>query len=169
MTSVILFRHGPAEARDPRRWPNDSDRPLARDGLAETRKAARGIALLEPRVRTVISSPAERARATAEIARKELGVDRALVLWPELGPDATASPILARLSSATRSAGFAMLVGHEPTLGELVGLCVSGDAISVARLGRAGAARIDFPQAPLPGGGVLEWLLTRKQLSQVAR
>ena len=35
---VILFRHGPAEVRDPSRWPEDTERPLTRRGEKRSRR-----------------------------------------------------------------------------------------------------------------------------------
>src|SRR5262245_40196115 len=43
---VILFRHGPAGRSDPKRWPDDRDRPLTTDGEKRTRQAAEGLARL---------------------------------------------------------------------------------------------------------------------------
>jgi phosphohistidine phosphatase len=169
MASLLLFRHGPTEERDPRRWPDDRLRPLSRQGRPETKLAARGLARVEPDVDVVLSSPAVRARATAEIVREELGVGRPVIEWEELAPDEPAAGVLARHAREVKATHLAVLVGHEPTLGELVGLATSGDAVSSVRLSRAGSARVDFPRSVQPGGGQLAWLLTRKQLTELAR
>ena len=169
MPSVIFYRHGPAEDRDPRRWPDDDDRPLTREGRGEVRRAARGLARIEPKVESVLSSPALRAHQTAEIVREELEVRRALVLWPELSPGESAAAILARLAGRSAKGRPPVLVGHEPTLGELVGLSIGGEAISWVRLSKGGAACVTFAQRVTPGGAVLDWLLTRRQLMALGR
>src|SRR5258706_15858564 len=70
---LILFRHAPAQARDPERWPRDLARPLTSRGETRARRAARGIVRLEPELTRVLSSPAQRARSTAEFLVRELG------------------------------------------------------------------------------------------------
>jgi phosphohistidine phosphatase len=164
---VVVVRHGPAESRDPRKWPDDDHRPLSREGRRETRSAALGLAVLERDVRVVITSPASRARATAEIVRESLDLVRRCLAWPELGPGATAAAVLARLPEAGPAHSTIVLVGHEPQLGELIGLALTGDAVSVTRLGKAGAAAVQFPRVVRPGAGTLEWRLDRKGLAKL--
>jgi len=165
---LFLFRHGPSEARDPVRWPRDDDRPLSEKGTDETATAARGLARLDPEIRRVVSSPARRADATAALVREALGVARAVDHWEELAPDAPAGPLLARVASEGRRAQGAVLVGHEPVLSELVGLALTGEAVSVVHFSRAGAARVAFDRSAVPGAGALDWLLTRRQLCALA-
>ena len=169
MVHVLFFRHGPAEDRDPLQWPDDDDRPLTRAGRSETRRAARGLAATDPDVDVVISSPALRAHQTAEILREELDLNRPLVLWPELAPGESASGVLARLANRSGKLRPPVLVGHEPTLGEVIGLAIGGEAVSWIRLSKAGAASVTFAQRVVPGGAVLDWLLTRRQLGRMGR
>jgi phosphohistidine phosphatase len=166
---LLIVRHGPAESRDPRRWSNDDLRPLSREGRRESREAAAGIAVLEPKVGTVLTSPATRARATAEILRAGLGVRSKLVEWPELAPNASAAPLLERLAEDAGRRAPLVVVGHEPQLGELVCLALTGDAVSVTRLGRAGAAAVEFPKSVRPGAGTLAWRLDRRALTRLGR
>src|SRR5262249_34655973 len=64
---LILFRHGPAGERDANRWPDDSERPLTLRGAQLTRRAAAGLARLEPGIEQVATSPFVRARETARV------------------------------------------------------------------------------------------------------
>ncbi|MCI4336707.1 MAG: histidine phosphatase family protein, partial [Thermoplasmata archaeon] len=139
-TQLFLVRHGPAESRDPLQWPEDDDRPLSPDGVKETRKAARGLVRLELPVTQVISSPARRARQTAEIVREALKDPKPLELWEELAPDSPSAPVLGRVSRRGRRAGGVLLVGHEPVMSELVGLALTGESVSMVHFARAGAA-----------------------------
>jgi phosphohistidine phosphatase len=81
-------------------------------------------------------------------------------------PGAAAVPALAEIKRRAARARRVVVVGHEPQLGELVGLSATGEAISLIRLARAGAAALEFPRAVIPSGGRLNWLLTRKQLME---
>lgn len=159
---LVLFRHGPAEELDPVRWPDDAQRPLSRSGREEVRRAAHGLARLTGPVGRIASSPAERARATAELLAEALTPPPRPEAWPELAPGSAAEPILARVRPAPLPT---VVVGHAPTLSELVGYAVIGDAVPVVHIARGGAACVDFPREIRPGAGVLAWLLTRRQLS----
>lgn len=165
---LLVFRHGPAEERDPRRWPDDDLRPLTPEGARESRLAARGVRRAGFAAALLVTSPAERARATAEAAREAWGMRGPAEPWTELAPGQDAGPVLARVAREEAAAALAV-VGHEPTLGELVGLAITGDAVATVRLGRAGAALVSFPRSVAPGAGELRWLLTRKQLARLGR
>ncbi|HZY70297.1 MAG TPA: histidine phosphatase family protein [Thermoplasmata archaeon] len=163
---AYLFRHGPAESRDPTRWPEDEDRPLTRPGERETRAAALGFAEIADDVNVVVASPAVRARRTAEHVHAALGIDRGIIYWDELRPGSAAAPVLERLGRLS-GRPVPVLVGHEPTLSELVGLALSGDSVSYVHVGKAGAVAVDFASKVAPGAGELAWLLTRGQLGRL--
>lgn len=163
---VVLVRHGPAEKRDPSRWPKDEERPLSKAGVRQTRKAARGLARLLPSHGPIVTSPAVRALHTAKIVREALEFHPALQIWPELAPGASPETLLDRLAQH-RFRQPPLLVGHEPALGRLIGSALAAESISLVRLSRAGAARISFPAETRPGAARLEWLLTREQLERI--
>jgi phosphohistidine phosphatase len=135
--------------------------------VEETRRAARGVHRISADVTRIVSSPATRAHQTAEIARSALGLTRPVELWDELSPDSAAAPVLSRLGDEAKRGDLPMLVGHEPTLGEFVGYALTGEEISLVRLGRAGAVRVCFDAAVTPGGGRVEWMLGRRDLARV--
>jgi phosphohistidine phosphatase len=162
---VVIVRHGPAEQRDPVRWPNDARRPLTNKGRVQTRRAARGLARVADPVDRVVSSAAERAVATAEMVRSALDRPPKLETWPELAPGNLPNPIFDRLRRSARPGQEVVLVGHEPTLAEFIGLALVGDDVSVVRLTKGGAACLEFPSDVKPGSARLVWLLTRKQLA----
>ena len=165
---LILFRHGPAAERDARRWPDDDVRPLTPEGVRATRRAARGLARIAGRVDRLYTSPALRAHRTAQLLASELDDGTGPAELEELAPGGPAPLVLERIRRGHRVGARIVLVGHEPTLGELIGLALVGEAISVTRLAKAGAAAMEFPRAAVPGGGRLDWLLTRKQLVRLA-
>ena len=164
---VVAVRHGPAEVKDPGRWPDDRTRPLTEEGVEETRRAARGLVRLTGPVDRIATSRAVRARRTAEIVRDALGGASAPERWPELELGHLVPGIFDRLNRVVRSGEQVVLVGHEPTLAEFVGLALTGEGIALARLGKAGALCLEFPAAVVPGAARLLWLLTRKQLASV--
>jgi phosphohistidine phosphatase SixA len=162
---VIVVRHGPAEDRDPTRWPDDRLRPLSAKGTQQTRRVADGLAGLLDGVACVASGPAERSQRTADLVGRALDPPRRVALWPELDLDRPAAPILARVRRELRVRETGVLVGHDPVLAELVGLALTGEGAAVARLTKGGAAALEFPASVRPGSARLLWLLTRKQLA----
>ena len=162
---VIAVRHGPAEDRDPARWPDDDHRPLTRKGESETRKAAKGLARFLGSADRVASSAADRALRTAELISGEFDPRVPPETWDELAPGNLSTPIFARIRKAARSHDTFLLVGHEPTLAEFVGEALTGEGLSVVHLTKGGAVCLEFSNSVRPGAGRLVWLLTRKQLA----
>ena len=89
---VVVFRHGPAEVRDPARWPDDGLRPLGRKGTQQTRAVATGLARLLGPVSCLASGPAVRVRRTADILGRALAPPRR----PVFGPNSTRGRSLPR-------------------------------------------------------------------------
>jgi phosphohistidine phosphatase len=166
---VVVVRHGPAELRDPRRWADDGLRPLTRKGVAQTQRMAAGLATLVGPVTCLASSPAARARRTAELLAAALPRSPRPTLWPELDAGALAGPIFARLRGAVGPDATVVIVGHEPTLAEFVGLALTGDGVPIVRLTKGGAACLEFPRTVRPAAARLRWLLTRKQLANAGK
>jgi phosphohistidine phosphatase len=163
--TLVVVRHGPAEIRDPSRWPADERRPLTPKGLAQTRRAARGIARLVPELDVLATSAAVRAKQTAEALRAAYSDPPTAEEWKELAIGALAGPILDRLAELPRAERTVAVVGHEPALAELVGIALVGESVPVVQIGKASAVRLEFSASVRPGAGRLRWALPRKQLS----
>jgi phosphohistidine phosphatase len=156
---VYLVRHAIAENRDPIRWPDDSLRPLTEEGERKFRKAAHGVAARLTNPDVVLASKFVRAWRTAEILQEEAG-------WPapqpcrEIEASRPAKEGVRALRKVTDSAVVA-LVGHEPNLGELASLLLTGDDGAVAvQMKKGGAAGLRMDGRPDPGSAMLLWLLT---------
>ena len=162
---VIAVRHGPAEVRDPARWPDDDLRPLTRKGEEATRRAAKGLAQVVRSADRLVSSSADRALRTAQLIQHELNKAPPPETWEELAPGNLPTPIFDRLRRSARPKETVVLVGHEPTLAEFVGEALTGEGLSVVHLTKGGAVCLEFSNSIRPGAGRLVWLLTRKQLS----
>ena len=163
---LILFRHGLAEDRDPARWPDDASRPLTERGVRRTRRAARGLARLEPEVACIFSSPAARAHATAKLLAEELPAAGEPVLLDALGPDAPWRSTVSLIHSEPPHRTI-VIVGHEPALGMVAGALLCGEPRALA-LKKAGACAIEW-SAPTLGGGRLCWWLGPRPLGELRR
>ena len=162
---LILFRHGPAEARDPAQWPDDSLRPLTGRGVERTRSAARGVARLEPMITRVYTSPALRALDTAKLLAGVLDEGGEPILMDSLAPEGAWRATLDRLA-ADPGAAVVALVGHEPSLGLLASRLLRSAGDGALMLKKAGACSITC-EAPEPGRGRLRWWLRPAALRAV--
>ncbi len=149
---LVIVRHAGAFARDPRRWPDDRERPLTPKGALRARRVAAGLGrILEPPQR-VLTSPFVRAVETAAILTAHAGWAQASLctaLAPEVPPEA-----LLEVLRAERGRRIA-IVGHEPQLGRLVAHCLSAAPPDAFALKKPGVALLEFTGAVQAGGATL--------------
>ena len=160
----ILFRHGPAEARDPARWPDDLGRPLTRRGVERTRRAARGVARLEPGAALVWSSPAARCLESAILVAEALEGSGEPATLDSLAPDGDWRETVRRLAREDAGA-HVVLVGHEPELSVLAAALLGGPPTAFA-FKKAGACALDWDER-VPGKARLRWWLGPSALRDV--
>jgi phosphohistidine phosphatase len=161
--NLYLVRHAIAFNPDPATWPDDRDRPLTPGGEKKFRRAVRGLDALVPGVDVVLSSPLVRAWRTAELLWKKAG-------WPEpsrfdpLEPGTPPPEVVDALQPHAR-AGSVALVGHEPSLHELVSYLLTGDAGSVrVTLKKGGVACLSVDDGLRAGSAALQWVLPPRVL-----
>ena len=162
---IYLIRHGVAEARGAS-WPDDTKRPLTRDGISRMEKAARGLARLDIDVDVILSSPLVRARQTADIVSAALNGHPPIVNTDALAPGGDAGTVVTALEKHSRKKRIA-LVGHEPGLGELAARLIgSRHAIE---LKKGAVCRVDVDEIPPGGPGNLRWMVPSKFLRAVKK
>lgn len=163
---IFLVRHARAGRRDARKYPDDDLRPLTPGGRKAFSRAARGLLAAGPPPEAVLSSPALRALETAEILAKALGLGRkGVITVPALHHDVPvrgSRGTLASLSKLDLPEAFAV-VGHEPNLGRLASLLVSGSIRARLPLAKGGACLVRTA-ALAPGSGSLSWSMTQDLL-----
>lgn len=142
MKSLTILRHGKAVHSE--KHPVDSDRPLTKRGHKDIARATKVLKQLTPPIDWIVSSPALRARQTADAVAKELGLQDQIVAEPglyELGADA----ILPALGKIPSEVEHALVVGHNPVLEELVsGLCAGSVSRLANSLPTAGIASLEL-------------------------
>jgi len=111
---LILWRHAEAAPGDP-----DSARPLTDEGRAQAALVARWLGARLPRDLRLIASPARRAQETA----RALG--RSFETIEGLAPGSDATTML-RIAGWPDAQQPVMVVGHQPTLGELASRLLDG-------------------------------------------
>jgi phosphohistidine phosphatase len=113
---LILWRHADAENGMP-----DDERPLSAKGLKQAERMAEWLKARLPKDVVILVSPARRAQETARalVKKFEIRVD--------VGTSATPRAVLqaANWPDAGRAV---VVVGHQPTLGQVAALVLSGNA-----------------------------------------
>ena len=115
---LILWRH--AEALELRELKDDLDRSLTPKGERQAQRMAAWLNRQLPASTRVLVSPARRAQQTAA------ALDRKFKTVPALAPDADVAALLhaVRWPDAREPV---LVVGHQPTLGEVAAFLLSGE------------------------------------------
>ncbi len=140
MTDLYLLRHGIAV--DPGTpGISDYERPLTAKGVKRMRQIARGLRVLDLNLDRIVTSPLARARSTAEIVARELDLLELLEISNVLQTGTPAPSVRRWLRE--RSEERILIVGHNPTLSDLVSLLVLGfEHPSVCDLKKGGLAAL---------------------------
>lgn len=114
---LILWRHAEAEEGMP-----DSARKLTDKGLKQARVMAEWLKPRLPKNTRIIVSPTTRTQQTATALDDNFETVRAI------GPGVSAKAILAA-ADWPNTKGAVVVVGHQPTLGEVAAFLMSGDPV----------------------------------------
>ncbi|HRJ42718.1 MAG TPA: phosphohistidine phosphatase SixA [Caldilineaceae bacterium] len=140
MKHITILRHGKA-SQDPR-FSNDFDRPLTDKGRKQLPRVAAFIGRSKVEPDWIVSSPALRAKETAEQIADNLGTSRPIV-WNERAYLASAITLLEILRETPDIATHLVLVGHNPGMSDLAaGLCAGGDFRLNLQMPTAGVATL---------------------------
>ena len=112
---LILWRHAQAE-----NGTLDSARQLTNKGMDQAERIAKWLNAKLPENARIIVSPAQRAQQTAAARGRSFLTDE------NVGLSATAKTVLA-VANWPNVEGVVVIVGHQPTLGEVATLLVSDD------------------------------------------
>lgn len=114
---LILWRHAEAEDGSP-----DEARELTDKGLKQAHAMAEWLKPRLPKDTRMLVSPTMRTRQTAE------ALDNEFDTVEEIGPGASAKTVLSA-ADWPGGKGTVLVVGHQPTLGEVAGLLLSGKPV----------------------------------------
>lgn len=156
---LFAIRHAEAVPREP--GAPDERRALTPEGKRRFARAVRGLADLEIGIDRLLHSPWRRAVETAEL------------LAPIVRGDTVETALLARSPTARLLARLegehVGVVGHQPWLGDLVALLVTGETDAGARLALGKGALVWLEGEPRPGAMVLRALLPPRVLRRLGR
>jgi phosphohistidine phosphatase len=123
MTDLYIMRHGIAVEPGTPGIPDD-ERPLTPKGEKRMRQIARGLRALDLKLDRIVTSPLPRARATAEIIADAFDARNLLETSNVLQAGTSAATVQRWLRERTENR--LLIVGHNPTLSDLVAMLVLG-------------------------------------------
>jgi phosphohistidine phosphatase len=158
---AIAFPHGTPGI-------SDDDRPLTEEGIEKMRRNAAGLCALEYIPGLILSSPLPRARHTAEILSEAYGKKIDVKLSKGLVPAGERSELYSEIRREGKQADSLMLVGHQPSLGEIAGEIAFGGPEYFVELKKGGACLLELDDIRgIPKGRMLS-LLTPSILRKIA-
>ncbi|HYP01162.1 MAG TPA: histidine phosphatase family protein [Pyrinomonadaceae bacterium] len=134
MKTLLLLRHARPAPTSP--TGRDFDRPLAEEGRADARRVGQFLRQKEIKPEIVLSSPAARARETADLVCEAAELSTQARLDARIY-EASLEELLQIISEAEDGVETLLLVGHNPGLAELIALLTGkSEAVSPATLTR---------------------------------
>ena len=163
---LLLLRHAIAE--EPTSERRDEERRLTAEGKRKLREVVAGMQALELPVEAILTSPLRRTQETALIVAE--GYPRAPVEEvAALAPGGDHGAVLKALASHGDRAAI-VLVGHQPDLGELASVLLTGTpGLVPLPFKKAGLAGIVVAALPPRAAGVLEFFLAPGHLRRIGR
>jgi phosphohistidine phosphatase len=157
MKNLLIMRH--AKSAYPPDVADDFDRPLSKRGRKDAPQMARALRACKAIPERIASSPAVRARETAEAVSSALGLSDDVLVLDERLYLATPGSMIQVAEELPDTFARALIIAHNPGLEQwLVRLCGCS-----ARLPTAGLAAVDMPIARWSDiervRGQLQWLI----------
>ena len=164
---LYLLRHAIAVPHGTPGYARDADRPLTAAGEQKMRRIAEGMQALELSFDLILSSPLTRARQTAEITAKVFSNEKKLKFTDHLAVGGNMKELIEELKSKYGSLGSILLVGHEPSLSQLISLLISGDPDLSITMKKGGLCKLTVDFLRLGRCATLEWLLAPGQMTRI--
>jgi phosphohistidine phosphatase len=165
---LYFLRHGIAAERRPGSLMDESKRPLTMEGVGKMRRIARGMRRLKLDFDVILASPYLRAKQTAEIAAAALGAKGKLIFSDNLAGHGDSVQLVAELREHHRDCKSLLVVGHEPSMSELISTLLVGNRSLQLVLKKGGLCKLTASELRHGRCAALEWLLTPGQLRRLA-
>jgi phosphohistidine phosphatase len=163
MKTLLLLRHAKSSWKEASL--SDFERPLNGRGLKAASLMGRFLRRQKLQADTIVSSPAKRARQTAQLVIEAMKLNAALRLDERIY-EATVHDLLEVISQMEESANVVLLVGHNPGLEELLEfLTDEARQMPTAALALINLDIDKWSETRLRAGH-LEWLVKPKEISE---
>ncbi len=164
---LYLLRHAIAAPHGAAGYERDADRPLTAEGEKKMRRIAEGMQALDLSFDLILSSPFTRARQTAEITAKVFSAEKKLKFTDHLAVGGGTKVLIDELNGKYGSLDSILLVGHEPSLSQLISLLISGDAGLSITMKKGGLCKLTVELLRHGRCATLEWLLAPGQMTRI--
>jgi len=163
---LLVIRHGAAMDKEEfaRTGKSDDLRPLTSAGMEEMKEIAKGLRELVKKIDLLVTSPLVRAVQTAEIVAAAYDIPVSETT-EALSPDS--EPKDFEKWAADSDAKRIAIVGHEPHVTSLVSWLLTGEDDAIFDLKKGGMCLLEFDSGIEKGSGILNWLLTPRQLTRI--
>lgn len=162
--NLYLMRHGLAVERGTPGYDSDRERPLTSKGERKVRRVAEALMKVEVSFDAVFSSPLLRAQQTAEVLGDEMKAKPKVQLTEHLAPGGSAKELVSLLQHLSGPPQEILLVGHEPDLGQLTSLLLTGGGGVTVVFKKGGIAKMAIESLCASRCATLEWLMTSRHL-----
>jgi len=147
---------------------DESKRPLTMEGVGKMRRIARGMRRLKLDFDVILASPYLRAKQTAEIVAAVLSVGDKLQFSDHLAGHGDLVQLVTELNEYHRACKSILLVGHEPSMSELISMLLAGNRSLQLVLKKGGLCKLTVDALRHGRCATLDWLLTPGQLRRLA-
>ena len=158
---LYIIRHAEAGQHDESRWPDDSQRPVTKEGLKRFERLARMLIDAGMRSQLIATSPYVRCRQTAEALSEVFGGKVQYVERTELEPSSDLDSLI-RWSNEQHVDEMSW-IGHAPDVEHMIAALI-GSAGAGIHCSKGSVAQIDFEGKILRAHGELQSLVSPKIL-----
>lgn len=162
MKNLVMLRHAKSDWTSPGQ--KDFDRTLNARGHRVAPRMGHKMNELEVHVDVILSSPAERAKLTAEYVAEQLNYDTSEIEYVEEIYEASIRSLLELVNNVDEEYDTVMMVGHNPSFTYLAEY-LTGDEIG--NMPTCGAVSINFEvtswKEVSQNSGALNWFIFPKQ------
>lgn len=161
--NIYIIRHAWAEEPSETHWPDDSLRPLTKEGRNRFRRVARRLSRLGVNPRLVATSPYLRCIETAEILVAASQEPMVLETVPFLAPDGDVQALIDWTRTRMQDLpGDVAWVGHAPDVSAILATLIGGGQF---RFAKGGIAAVQFKGIVAPREGELIFLASPSMFS----
>jgi phosphohistidine phosphatase len=164
---LFILRHAIAVPHGSEGYVHDSDRPLTPKGKKKMRRIAEGMQALDLSFDLILSSPLVRARQTAEILAKVFKAEKNLKFTEHLAVGGDSKALIDEIDRKYGTLAGIVLVGHEPSLSQLISLLLSGDGGLSIMMRKGGLCKLTVDSLRHGRCATLDWLLTPGQMAHI--
>ena len=171
---LYILRHGDAEPLGLNSQ-DDADRSLTSEGLEVMARAGQGMCRMGITLDVLLSSPKKRARQTAQIVHEELSLVSPITFsdsittgsWKELLVEVNVANTHTNKQYSQYLDAGVMIVGHEPYLGQLIGVLTTGVSSCFTELVPGSLCKLRLRKIAYRQVGTIQWMLTPEHLMLV--